>query len=117
MSDYQVEKSRDAPEGTPEHQGDLEHALKAKPALPAEDSPQPSTTILPPEHWQQADVDAPDNNDADSGLHESESSTASITSSILKYRTILGRTFHSEQGDAHYWGTNDDRQNEAMDIK
>ncbi|KAJ3460167.1 hypothetical protein MRS44_011034 [Fusarium solani] len=58
-----------------------------------------------------------DTADADSALEDNISSTASIASSILKYRTILGRTFHSEQGDAHYWGANDERQNEAMDIK
>ncbi|KAF5570670.1 methyltransferase [Fusarium phyllophilum] len=40
----------------------------------------------------------------DPGLGEdSESSTASITSSILHYRTINGRTYHSERGNAAYW--------------
>ncbi|KAF5695635.1 methyltransferase [Fusarium denticulatum] len=40
----------------------------------------------------------------DPGLGEdSESSTASITSSILHYRTITGRTYHSERGNAAYW--------------
>ncbi|KAF4462526.1 methyltransferase domain-containing [Fusarium albosuccineum] len=122
MSDNQVEKPRDAPQGTPRP---LENPQTAEekspsPAAPAATSPveapQQSTAILPPEHWQHAEIDPSDNDDADSGLQEGESSTASITSSILKYRTILGRTFHSEQGDAHYWGANDERQNEAMDI-
>jgi hypothetical protein len=79
--------------------------------------------ILPPQHWQQAAIvstnhnfpvtswlsdsqDADDTADADSALEDNISSTASIASSILKYRTILGRTFHSEQGDAHYWSVN-----------
>ncbi|KAM0420450.1 hypothetical protein ACHAPT_011742 [Fusarium lateritium] len=75
-----------------------------------------SSGILPPQHWQQTAIDTDDGEDADSALEDNESSTASITSSILRYRTILGRTFHSEQGDAHYWGANDERQNEAMDI-
>lgn len=45
-----------------------------------------------------------EDNDADSAVGvDSESSTASITSSILHYRTIHGRSFHSEQGDAQYW--------------
>ncbi|KAI8665575.1 hypothetical protein NCS56_00993700 [Fusarium sp. Ph1] len=90
--------------------------------------------ILPPQHWQQAVIistnrhftftpwlsdsqDADDTADVDPALEDNTSSTASIASSILKYRTILGRTFHSEQGDAHYWGANDERQSEAMDIK
>ncbi|KAL6362629.1 hypothetical protein LRP88_03922 [Fusarium phalaenopsidis] len=75
--------------------------------------------ILPPQHWQQAVIistnrhftftpwlsdsqDADDTADVDPALEDNTSSTASIASSILKYRTILGRTFHSEQGDAHY---------------
>lgn len=32
-----------------------------------------------------------------------ESSTASLSSSILDYRTINGRTYHSERGNAAYW--------------
>ncbi|KXX74046.1 Demethylmenaquinone methyltransferase [Madurella mycetomatis] len=31
------------------------------------------------------------------------SSTASLTASILNYRTVHGRTYHSSQGDAEYW--------------
>ncbi|KAH7142171.1 S-adenosyl-L-methionine-dependent methyltransferase [Dactylonectria macrodidyma] len=70
-----------------------------------------------PEQVIEAD-DAPDSDDdADSTLeNDVESSTASITSSILHYRTIQGRTYHSERGNASYWGSNDDRQSEAMDI-
>ncbi|KAF4958006.1 hypothetical protein FSARC_11135 [Fusarium sarcochroum] len=53
----------------------------------------------------------------DPGLgSDAESSTASITSSILHYRTVNGRTFHSDRGNAAYWGSNDERQSEAMDI-
>ncbi|KAG9499285.1 hypothetical protein J7337_010104 [Fusarium musae] len=47
---------------------------------------------------------------------DAESSTASVSSSILNYRTINGRTFHSERGNATYWGSNDERQSDAMDI-
>src|SRR5689334_17996908 len=73
-----------------------------------------SSGILPPQHWQQAAIvstnhhfpftswlsgsqNADDTANADSTLEDNISSTASIASSILKYRTILGRTFHSEQ--------------------
>ena len=42
--------------------------------------------------------------DDDSALgSDVASSTASVTSSILRYRTIHGRTFHSERGNAQYW--------------
>lgn len=39
----------------------------------------------------------------DPTLSDNYSSTASLTSSILKYRTIKGRTYHSDRGSAEYW--------------
>ena len=55
--------------------------------------------------------------DADSTLgSDAASSTASITSSILAYRTINGRTYHAERGNADYWAANDDRALESMDL-
>ncbi|KAF5603210.1 L-ascorbate oxidase [Fusarium pseudocircinatum] len=82
----------------------------------ASKSPSPpaatSGPILDPQHWaqvneEQAQAEAEgadgDNTDADSTLDpDNASSTASITSSILEYRTIHGRTYHSEQGNAQY---------------
>ncbi|KAL2672927.1 hypothetical protein Neosp_013645 [[Neocosmospora] mangrovei] len=57
----------------------------------------------PPEQVIEADDDIGDS-DGDSALGpDAESSTASITSSILQYRTIHGRTYHSERGNAFYW--------------
>lgn len=48
----------------------------------------------------------------------SASSTASLTESILEYRTLNGRTYHADRhGADKYWGPNDERQNEAMDMK
>ncbi|KAF5724613.1 mRNA 3 end-processing YTH1 [Fusarium mundagurra] len=68
------------------------------------------------EHWAALAQDEQDE-DADSSLGvDTESSTASMTSSILNYRTIKGRTYHSERGNAEYWATNDAQQTEAMDI-
>ncbi|KAH7475248.1 hypothetical protein FOMA001_g10710 [Fusarium oxysporum f. sp. matthiolae] len=62
-------------------------------------------------------VDEPQDEGEDLTLgSDAESSTASISSSILNYRTINGRTFHSERGNAAYWGSNDERQSDAMDI-
>ncbi|KAF4121346.1 Methyltransferase domain, partial [Geosmithia morbida] len=51
-------------------------------------------------------------------VHEKkrESSTASISSSILEYRTINGRTFHSERHNTEYFTPNDERQTESLDI-
>lgn len=49
------------------------------------------------------DVDDADG-DGDSALgYDLPESTASLTSSILRYRTVHGRTFHSERGNAQYW--------------
>ncbi|KAJ4123602.1 hypothetical protein NW765_006626 [Fusarium oxysporum] len=73
--------------------------------------------LHPVTHWEQLneEVEAQDN-DADSLISDPAESTASMTSSILSYRTIQGRTFHSERGNAQYWASNDEQQNESMDI-
>ncbi|RYP02439.1 hypothetical protein DL765_010741 [Monosporascus sp. GIB2] len=54
--------------------------------------------------------------DADSGIGcDTPSTTASLSASVMNYRTINGRTYHSEQYGTPYWGPNDDPQNEALD--
>ncbi|KAI1394160.1 S-adenosyl-L-methionine-dependent methyltransferase [Hypoxylon trugodes] len=66
-----------------------------------------------------ADQDYEPFDDADSALGpgDNASSTASLTESILQYRTLNGRTYHSGKvGSGGYWGPNDERQNEALDI-
>ncbi|KAK3323198.1 S-adenosyl-L-methionine-dependent methyltransferase [Cercophora scortea] len=96
---------------------------------PTEDAPQvaPATTtgdssILPASHWQtvpssEDDIDDDDfDDDGDSALGTVLSSTASLSSSILKYRNIHGRTFHSDIGKAEAWTPNDETQTESMDI-
>ncbi|KAM5354854.1 hypothetical protein ACJ41O_001500 [Fusarium nematophilum] len=88
---------------------------------PASPGPAPSNRPLHSvEHWEQqlaAPAGDDDNDDADSALGSNPaSSTASITSTILQYRTINGRTFHSEIGDTNYWASNDEQQNEALDL-
>ncbi|RSL68843.1 hypothetical protein CEP53_002417 [Fusarium sp. AF-6] len=73
--------------------------------------------ILPPEHWAEIAQKEPGNTDGDSIVDaDNNSSTASVTSSILEYRTIHGRTYNSEQGNAQYWGSNDAPQRELMDV-
>ncbi|ENH70496.1 hypothetical protein FOC1_g10012426 [Fusarium oxysporum f. sp. cubense race 1] len=70
--------------------------------------------LLPPEHWAEV---AEELGDTDSALGgDNAESTTSITSSILEYRNINGRTYHHNIGNAQYWGTNDEKQNESMDI-
>ncbi|KAF4966964.1 hypothetical protein FSARC_5403 [Fusarium sarcochroum] len=75
----------------------------------------PTQEMLAPTHWE--NTDNADNSDADSTLGEDVAgSTASITSSIIQYRTINGRTYHAERGDTQYWAANDDQASEALDI-
>lgn len=42
-------------------------------------------------------------------------STVSLTDSILDYRQLHGRTFQNSK-TTEYWGPNDDRQNDGLDI-
>lgn len=74
-------------------------------------------TLLPPSHWQQPENVTHDD-DADSALgDDAASSTASITSTILHYREIHGRTFHNnDKTDGDYWGANDNKNSEALDM-
>ncbi|KAL1907564.1 hypothetical protein Sste5344_006577 [Sporothrix stenoceras] len=90
-----------------------------------------TTGLLPPEHWTQLgqvralkyhissesqryyltcymQVNVFDNDDTESARARANlSSTASISSSIVKYRTIQGRTYHSELGNASYCDIDD----------
>ncbi|KAF4420511.1 hypothetical protein FACUT_11165 [Fusarium acutatum] len=55
--------------------------------------------------------------DADSTLEtDADSSTASVSSSILHYRSIQGRTFHSDKFVTEYSFPNDEQQLESVDI-
>ncbi|KAF5579157.1 mRNA 3 end-processing YTH1 [Fusarium pseudoanthophilum] len=72
--------------------------------------------LLPPEHWSQLPEDENASGDEDSAVLDNASSTASLTSSILQYRTINGRAYQSERGNPEYWGPIDDTGQEAMDI-
>ncbi|KAI1761378.1 S-adenosyl-L-methionine-dependent methyltransferase [Hypoxylon sp. FL1150] len=81
----------------------------------------PGATEAPIEAAPLEEVEGDGNfDDADSALGDGDnaSSTASLTESILEYRTLNGRTYHSERNGAEgkYWGPNDERQNEAMDM-
>jgi len=47
--------------------------------------------------------EAENGDDADSAFGNDLESTASLTSTILNYRKIHGRTYHSDVGNAEYW--------------
>ncbi|KAF5002116.1 hypothetical protein FGRMN_599 [Fusarium graminum] len=58
---------------------------------------------LPPHHWVEVAEELAAADDSDSTLGEDmPESTASITSSILQYRNISGRTYHHDIGNAQY---------------
>lgn len=97
------------------HAGTKSPTTSGSPASPQ--SPKSESGALLGAHWLQQGLPA-DDTDADSTLgDEVESSTASISSSILNYRNINGRTYHSDSVmDGEYWGPNDSKHMEMLDI-
>ncbi|KAI0162009.1 S-adenosyl-L-methionine-dependent methyltransferase [Xylariaceae sp. FL1272] len=85
-------------------------------ALPASvtAAPQPVATA----HWTEpAEEDEDDFDDGDSALgDDAASTTASLSASILEYRTLHGRTYHAVHGSADHWTPNDDAHLESMDC-
>ncbi|KAI1658748.1 S-adenosyl-L-methionine-dependent methyltransferase [Daldinia decipiens] len=58
-----------------------------------------------------------DDRDRDSALgSDIESSANSIASSIMEYRIIQGRTFHSDRHNVNYFTPNDEQQVQSIDI-
>ncbi|KAH7257840.1 S-adenosyl-L-methionine-dependent methyltransferase [Fusarium tricinctum] len=113
----------DHPAETSSPQRALESASSPAPASPPTEqapaeNPGPVEDFHDPQHWANiAGGDAAEDDDADSAVGDDvASSTESISSSILHYRTIHGRTYHSERGNAQYWTPNDEHHNESMDI-
>ncbi|KAH7633220.1 hypothetical protein B0T09DRAFT_363792 [Sordaria sp. MPI-SDFR-AT-0083] len=92
----------------------------ATPAAARESTPAPETPgLLSGAHWLEQGLPTADPESGwDSTLgSDTESSTASITSSILHYRTLNGHTYHSDTvTNGEYWGPNDEKQNEMLDI-
>ncbi|SPQ24311.1 e2fe2a48-64e9-499f-9da9-cc145a7e7db2 [Thermothielavioides terrestris] len=78
----------------------------------------PKSASRPADERLQADPD-PESlaSDVDSVFDANSiiSSTASISSTILNYRKLHGRTYQNYEG-AEYWGPNDDRQNKGLDM-
>ncbi|KAH7625485.1 hypothetical protein B0T09DRAFT_361424 [Sordaria sp. MPI-SDFR-AT-0083] len=54
--------------------------------------------------------------DGASTISSLASTTASLSSSIYDYRTIHGRTYHAEIGNAESWEPNDQRHVDALEI-
>lgn len=75
----------------------------------------PQLMPLPPSHWAQPPDGDPDD-ERDSAFGDVQSSTASLSASIYEYRTLHGRTYHSERGNALAWVPNDEPHMESMDI-
>ncbi|KAI1247603.1 hypothetical protein MGN70_011493 [Eutypa lata] len=74
-------------------------------------------TASDPQEPDEEEEDDDGISDADSALgNDTASTTASLSASIMDYRTVHGRTYHSEKHATRYWGPNDDRQNDAIDI-
>jgi hypothetical protein len=60
-----------------------------------------------------------DDAETDSAYGEDNASTtSSIASSIRKYRELHGRTYHNfnTESSSEYWGPNDEKMNEQLDI-
>ncbi|CVL09055.1 related to TAM domain methyltransferase [Fusarium mangiferae] len=87
----------------------------AVPTVPIESpsrSPPAQNELVPADdfdHDSQGDVDSSLGTDA-------ESSTASVSASILEYRRSQGRTYHSDKFTSNYFFPNDDQQLESMDL-
>ncbi|KAL7804931.1 S-adenosyl-L-methionine-dependent methyltransferase [Trichoderma aethiopicum] len=81
-------------------------------------SPEPAAPLAQGESAPAAEIPFEENEGDDSGVDDwddTASSTASLSDSIFDYRNIHGRTFQNSK-TTEYWGPNDDRQNNGLDI-
>ncbi|RGP68763.1 hypothetical protein FLONG3_8026 [Fusarium longipes] len=82
----------------------------------APSSPAPQAELIPAEDPEGVNDD---NFDVDSALGSDAASflyPESIAASILEYRTIQGRTYHSDRYAADYFTPNDEQQLQSVDI-
>ncbi|KAM0232010.1 hypothetical protein ACHAPO_008044 [Fusarium lateritium] len=110
----------------------MESEPRAPPALALPPAPTPAWEVLQnlqqprqnQEEGQESDDDMTDegfddhdDSDMDSALGSNlADSTYSLSSSIFDYRTLHGRTYHSDRGTAQYWASNDDQASESLDL-
>ncbi|KAJ4009243.1 hypothetical protein NW752_009542 [Fusarium irregulare] len=80
-------------------------------------APRPEVSPEAPNELIPADENNETDDDADSALgSDAESSTASVSASILEYRRSQGRTYHSDKFATNYFLPNDDQQLESVDL-
>ncbi|KAF5004744.1 hypothetical protein FDECE_8770 [Fusarium decemcellulare] len=79
--------------------------------------PAPSPSLSPSSPTRQPElIPADDPELPPTNTFNSQSSTASVTASILEYRTIQGRTYHSDRYPTEYFTPNDEQQLKSVDI-
>ncbi|SPJ78464.1 related to TAM domain methyltransferase [Fusarium torulosum] len=79
-------------------------------------TPAACTSASPPTQNEMVPADDFEQNDTDSSLgSDTESSTASVSASILEYRRSQGRTYHSDKFTTSYFLPNDDQQR-VLDV-
>ncbi|KAM5377879.1 hypothetical protein ACJZ2D_004783 [Fusarium nematophilum] len=95
---------------------------------PLPPAPTPAWQILHDLAQAQAQAEQAQADDDDSGMDDADSdldsalgsnaadSTMSLSSSVFDYRTLHGRTYHSDRGNAHYWASNDEQASDSLDI-
>jgi SAM-dependent methyltransferase len=76
----------------------------------------PAPDMNPPSPDPEAGVEADDHDDNESSLAGLQNSTASISSSIMKFREENGRTYHAYQ-DGKYLLPNDEREQDRLDLQ
>ncbi|KAJ4129233.1 hypothetical protein NW768_007768 [Fusarium equiseti] len=87
-------------------------AAAADTAAPRLEAPTAANELIPAD-----DENNETDDDADSTLgSDAESSTASVSASILEYRRSQGRTYHSDKFATSYFLPNDDQQLESVDL-
>ncbi|KAG6084314.1 hypothetical protein E4U16_002122 [Claviceps sp. LM84 group G4] len=62
------------------------------------------------------DIPVNDQDEIDSIFSEDQRSTTSISSSVLEYRQIHGRSYHSDKFTTNYFFPNDDQQLQSEDL-
>jgi len=77
---------------------------------------EPTSTPHVPSPDPEAGVEADEFDDSDSSLGDLQNSTASLSSSILKFREENGRTYHAYQ-DGKYLLPNDEREQDRLDLQ
>ncbi|RWA13509.1 hypothetical protein EKO27_g1615 [Xylaria grammica] len=98
------------PPGPPSEPAEIPASISAAPVIPTTHWTEPQQDD---QHGDEEEVF----DDGDSALgDDAASTTASLSASILEYRTFHGRTYHSLQGTAEHWAPNDDAHLESMDC-